>query len=260
MTENNEKHPRVVSREEWLAARKELLKKEKEFTRLRDKLSAARRDLPWVKVEKNYVFDAPNGKETLAELFGGHSQLIVYHFMFDPEWSEGCKSCSLLADHYNPAIVHLKHRDVSMVTISRAPIEKLLAFRQRMGWTFKWVSSFGNDFNRDFNVTFTVDELERKAANYNYKSGPFPVTEAPGISVFFKDDQGNIFHTYSSYARGLDIFIGTYNLLDIVPKGRDEDGLRYGMEWVRHHDRYGDETFIDPYVKLLPKDWAKSYR
>ena len=252
-TETTVPNHEIVSREKWLATRKELLKKEKEFTRLRDNLSAERRDLPWVKVEKNYVFDGPNGKETLANLFGGHSQLIVYHFMFNPDWSEGCKSCSLLADHYNPAIVHLKHRDVSMVTISRAPLEKLLAFRKRMGWTFKWVSSFGNDFNRDFNVTFTADELERKAANYNYKSGAFPVAEAPGISVFFKDGEGNIFHTYSSYARGLDIFIGTYNLLDIVPKGRDEDGLHYSMEWIRHHDRYDDDTFVDPYVKLLPR-------
>jgi predicted dithiol-disulfide oxidoreductase (DUF899 family) len=159
----------------------------------------------------------------------------------------------LLADHYNPAIVHLNHRDVSMVTISRAPLEKLLAFRKRMGWTFKWVSSFDSDFNRDFNVTFTADELERKAANYNYKYGTFPVIEAPGISVFFKDDEGTIFHTYSSYARGLDIFIGAYNLLDIVPKGRDEDGLSYSMEWIRHHDRYDDQTFVDPYVKLIPR-------
>ena len=241
----------VVSREEWLAARKELLKKEKEFTRLRDQLSAGRRELPWVKVDKNYVFDGPDGKESLSDLFDGRSQLIVYHFMFDPDWSEGCKSCSLLADHYNPAIVHLRHRDVSMVTISRAPLEKLLSFKKRMGWTFKWVSSFASDFNREFHVTFTAEELERKTANYNYESGPFPVSEAPGISVFFKDDGGNIFHTYSSYARGLDIFIGTYNLLDIVPKGRDEDGLRYSMEWIRHHDRYGDDTFVDPYVKLL---------
>ena len=242
----------VVSREEWVAIRKKLLKKEKELTRLRDQLSAERRELPWVKVEKNYIFDGPDGKESLSDLFDGRSQLIVYHFMFDPDWSEGCKSCSLLADHYNPAIVHLRHRDVSMVTISRAPLEKLLSFKKRMGWTFKWVSSFAGDFNRDFHVTFTAEELERKAANYNYKSGPFPVSEAPGISVFFKDDEGNIFHTYSSYARGLDIFLGVYNLLDIVPKGRDEGGLRYSMEWIRHHDRYGDDTFVDPYVKLLP--------
>ena len=253
MTKSNIEHPRVVSRKEWLEARKELLRKEKEFTRLRDQLSAERRELPWVKVEKDYVFDGSDGKEKLSDLFEGRRQLIVYHFMFDPEWSEGCKSCSLLADHYNPAIVHLNHRDVSMVTISRAPLDKLLAFQKRMGWTFKWVSSFGNDFNRDFNVTFTEDELERKVANYNYKYGTFPVTEAPGISVFFKDDSGSIFHTYSSYARGLDLFISMYNLLDIVPKGRDEDGLSYTMEWIRHHDRYDDVTFVDPYVKLIPR-------
>ena len=258
MAKNKIKHPRVVSREEWLAARKEFLRKEKEFTRVRDELSAERRKLPWVKVDKNYVFDGPDGKEALSDLFEGRRQLIVYHFMFDPDWSEGCKSCSLLADHYNPAIVHLNHRDVSMVTISRAPIEKLLAFRERMGWTFKWVSSFGNNFNRDFNVSFTAEELETNTANYNYDFKPFPVTEAPGISVFFKDDDGNIFHTYSSYARGLDIFISAYNLLDIVPKGRDEDGLRYTMEWIRHHDRYDDATFVDPYVKLIPRDSGES--
>jgi predicted dithiol-disulfide oxidoreductase (DUF899 family) len=249
---------KVVSRDEWLAARKQHLIKEKEFTRLRDRLSAERRELPWVRVEKQYLFDGPDGKETLADLFEGRSQLIVYHFMFDPEWSEGCKSCSFLADQYNPSVVHLKQRDVSMVTVSRAPLEKLLSFRKRMGWTFKWASSFGNDFNRDFHVTFTAEELASNTANYNYDFKPFPVTEAPGISVFFKDDEGNIFHTYSSYARGLDIFLSTYNLLDIVPKGRDEDGLRYTMEWIRHHDRYGDDRFVDPYVKLLPGRLGKS--
>lgn len=168
--------------------------------------------------------------------------------MFDPEWSQGCKSCSFLADHYNPAIVHLKHRDVTMVTVSRAPINKLLAFRERMGWTFKWVSSFDIDFNRDFHVTFTEEEQSRGTTNYNYDVKPFPVAEAPGISVFFKDEAGNIFHTYSSYARGLDIFIGAYNLLDIVPKGRDEDGMPI-MGWLRHHDRYGDATFVDPWLE-----------
>jgi predicted dithiol-disulfide oxidoreductase (DUF899 family) len=258
MTKSNIEHPRVVSREKWLAARTEFLRKEKEFTRLRDELSAERRKLPWIKVDKNYVFDGPGGKETISDLFEGRSQLIVYHFMFDPDWSEGCKSCSLLADHYNPAIVHLNHRDVSMVTISRAPIEKLLAFRKRMGWNFKWVSSFDNDFNRDYHVTFTTQELENKTANYNYDFTAFPVTEAPGISVFFKDEGGNIFHTYSSYARGLDILIGTYNLLDIVPKGRNEDGLSYTMEWIRHHDRYDDATFVDPYVKLIPRHSGES--
>lgn len=238
MTKKDIANHKVVSRDEWLAARKELLIKEKELTRLRDQLSAERRELPWVEVEKNYVFDGSDGKETLSDLFERRSQLIVYHFMFDPEWSEGCKSCSFLADHYNPAVVHLNQRDVSMVTISRAPLEKLLQFQKRMGWTFKWVSSFNNEFNRDFHVTFTEEELASSKVNYNYDFTSFPVTEAPGISVFFKDNQENIFHTYSSYARGLDIFLTTYNLLDIVPKGRDEDGLSYTMEWVRYHDRY----------------------
>jgi predicted dithiol-disulfide oxidoreductase (DUF899 family) len=249
---------KIVSPEEWVTSRKEFLEKEKEFTRLRDELSRQRRKLPWVRVEKNYAFDGPDGKETLADIFDGRGQLIIYHFMFDPEWSEGCKSCSFFADQYNPAVIHLRQRDVSMVTVSRAPLEKLLSFRKRMGWTFKWVSSYGNDFNRDFHVTFTAEELASGAANYNYDFKPFPVAEAPGISVFFKDNQGNIFHTYSTYARGLDIFLTTYNLLDIVPKGRDEDGLNYSMEWIRHHDRYGDDTFVDPYVKLLSRGPGKS--
>jgi predicted dithiol-disulfide oxidoreductase (DUF899 family) len=239
---------KIISQAEWVAARKDLLAREKEFTRQRDELSRRRRELPWVKVEKNYIFDGPEGKETLADLFGERSQLIVYHFMFDPEWSQGCKSCSFLADHYNPAIVHLNHRDVSMVTVSRAPINKLLAFRERMRWTFKWVSSFESDFNRDFHVTFTEEEQSRGNTNYNYEMKPFPVTEAPGMSVFFKDEAGNIFHTYSSYARGLDIFIGAYNLLDIVPKGRDEEGVPT-MSWLRHHDRYDDTTFVDPWLE-----------
>jgi predicted dithiol-disulfide oxidoreductase (DUF899 family) len=239
---------KITSQAEWIAARKDLLAREKEFTRQRDELSKQRRELPWVKIEKNYVFDGPDGKETLADLFDGRSQLIVYHFMFDPEWSQGCKSCSFLADHYNPAIVHLNHRDVSMVTVSRAPINKLLAFRERMGWTFKWVSSFDSDFNRDFHVTFTEEEWSNGTRNYNYDAKPFHVTEAPGISVFFRDEAGDILHTYSSYARGLDIFIGAYNLLDIVPKGRDEDGIPI-MSWLRHHDLYGDAKFVDPWLE-----------
>jgi predicted dithiol-disulfide oxidoreductase (DUF899 family) len=239
---------KVVSREQGLAARKAHLAREKEFTRQRDRLSAERRELPWVKVEKDYVFDSADGSQTLANLFGQHSQLVVYHFMFDPEWSQGCKSCSFLADHYNPAIIHLAHRDVSMVTVSRAPLEKLLAFRNRMGWTFPWVSSFKNDFNRDFGVSFTPEELESPLSIYNYDSKPYPITELPGLSVFFKDDDGSIFHTYSTYARGLDIFITTYNLLDVVPKGRDEDGLP-NMGWLRHHDRYDDKNFVDPWLE-----------
>jgi len=227
----------VVSHEEWIAARKELLAKEKEFSRLRDALSEQRRSLPWEKVETPYVFGGPDGQETLADLFDGRSQLIVYHFMFDPAWDEGCKSCSFLADHYDPSTVHLRQRDVTLVTVSRAPLDKLQAFQKRMGWKFKWVSSLGSDFNRDYDVSFSPEELAD--VYYNYGMQSFPAPEAPGISVFFKDDDGGIFHTYSSYARGLDMFLGTYHLLDIVPKGRDEDGLSFTMEWIRHHDRYG---------------------
>jgi predicted dithiol-disulfide oxidoreductase (DUF899 family) len=250
-------HP-VVPQAEWESARIELLKKEKEFTRLGDELARQRRELPWTKIDKAYLFDAPGGTRSLADLFGDCSQLIVYHFMFDPEWTEGCKSCSLIADHYNPAVVHLHQRDVSLVTISRAPLEKLLAFERRMGWTFQWASSFGNDFNRDFHVSFTDEELKSGAAAYNYGVQAFPVREAPGMSVFFKDKQGSVFHTYSTFARGLDTFLGAYHLLEIVPKGRDEAGFTYPMEWVRHHDRYGDKTFVDPYVKLILDMSAKS--
>jgi predicted dithiol-disulfide oxidoreductase (DUF899 family) len=239
---------KVVSRDEWLAARKAHLAEEKAFTRQRDELSRRRRELPWVKVDKQYTFDTPAGRRTLAELFDGRSQLVVYHFMFAPEWTQGCKSCSLLADHYNPAVVHLEHRDVTMVTVSRAPLDKIQAFRQRMGWSFTWVSSADSDFNRDFNVSFTPEELESGTATYNFGGKPYPIVELPGISVFSKDADGNIFHTYSSYARGLDILIGVYNLLDMVPKGRDEDGLP-GMAWVRHHDRYDNKPFLDPWVE-----------
>ena len=245
----------VVPPEEWLAARLELLKKEKQFTRMRDEVTRHVRDLPWVKVEKQYDFEGPNGKESLHDLFEGRRQLIVYHFMFAPDWDEGCKSCSLIADHYAPSIIHLNQRDVSMVTVSRAPLEKLQAFQKRMGWQFKWVSSLGNDFNRDYHVSFSPEEVEKKEMYYNYGNNAFPVTEGPGLSVFATDDSGTIFHTFSTYARGLDIFLGVYNLLDIVPKGRDESELPYGMAWVRHHDRYGDKSFVDPYVDLIvPED------
>lgn len=229
---------RVVSHEEWLESRKRLLAREKELTRQRDQLSQAQRALPWEWVEKDYFFDGPDGRESLADLFAGRSQLIVYHFMFDPSWDEGCKSCSFLADHYEPAIVHLAARDVTLVTVSRAPLEKLEEFKRRMGWSFKWVSSFESHFNRDFGVTFSPEEIAGGEVYYNYSTGPFSVAEAPGLSVFYKDRDGSIFHTYSTYARGLDVFIGTYHLLDVVPKGRDEGELSYGMEWVRHHDRY----------------------
>ena len=241
----------VVSHEQWVAARKELLAKEKQFSRLRDELSQQRRDLSWEKVEKEYEFEGVNGKETLAGLFDGRSQLIVYHFMFDPDWDEGCKSCSFLADHYDPSIIHLNHRNVTMVTVSRAPLGKLEAFKKRMGWSFKWVSSLKSDFNWDFQVSFKPEDIDNKQVYYNYERRAFPVSEGPGISVFFKDTSGDLFHTYSSYARGLDMFIGAYHLLDIVPKGRDETGFSYGMEWLRHKDRYKDIHFVDPYANKL---------
>ena len=238
---------KVVSKQEWTAARVAHLQKEKELTRQRDELARQRRELPWVKVDKEYVFDRPGGgKETLAELFDGRGQLVVYHFMFDPAWSQGCKSCSFLADHYNPAVVHLAHRDVTLVTVSKAPIEKLEAFRKRMGWTFKWVSSFNNDFNRDFHVSFSEQELASPLSVYNYDRKPYPIPELPGMSVFARDDAGDVFHTYSTYARGLDIFLGAYQILDLVPKGRDEADLP-GMAWLRHHDRYDDPNFVDPW-------------
>jgi predicted dithiol-disulfide oxidoreductase (DUF899 family) len=233
---NNHK---VVSREEWVEARKQFLVQEKEFTRLRDQLSQQRRELPWVRVEKTYVFDGPNGKETLSDLFAGRSQLLVYHFMFHPSWEAACKSCSFWADNYN-GIVVLNHRDVTLVAVSKATLEQINAFKKRMGWSFKWVSSFGNDFNRDYQVSFTPEEMEKGEMYYNYRMGKFGREEAAGISVFYKDQQSNIFHTYSCYARGLDMVNGAYHLLDLAPKGRDEAGLSYPQEWVRYHDRYDD--------------------
>ena len=240
----------VVSREDWINARIKLLKKEKEFSKARDELTHERQNMPWVRVDKDYRFDSPTGKENLKDLFSDKSQLIIYHFMFDSNWNEGCKSCSFVADHYNPSIVHLANRDVNLVTVSKAPLDKIEKFKQRMGWKFKWVSSSGSDFNSDFNVSFTDEEIKNNQVNYNFQDNTtFPVNEAPGISVFVIDKENDkIYHTYSTYARGLENFIGTYNLLDIVPKGRDENNLSYGMEWVRHSDSYDDENFIDPYI------------
>lgn len=246
----------VVPQAEWLAARKELLKKEKEFSRLRDELSRQRRALPWERVEKNYVFDAPKGKETLADLFGKRSQLIVYHFMFGPGWKEGCPSCSFLADTFDGAVVHLAQRDVSFVAISRATLPEIEEFKGRMGWRFKWVSSFSNDFNRDYHVSFSNEDRAEGKVYYNYGTMEFPSEEGPGTSVFYKNQGGEIFHTYSSYARGLDPMIGTYNWLDLTPKGRDEDGLAHSMAWVRHHDRYVDGQVVD--AKALYVQPAKS--
>lgn len=247
-------HQSVVSREEWLTARKELLAKEKELTRQRDELNRMRRELPWTKVGKQYEFDGETGKASLQDLFGECSQLIVYHFMFDPQWTEGCKSCSLLADTYQDLGIHLQHRDVSMVTVSRAPLEQLTAFRARMGWNFPWYSSLESDFNQDCGVTFTEEQIQTGETYYNYELTPFPITEAPGISVFAREGN-DVFHTYSSFARGLDMLMSVYNFLDLVPKGRDEQDLVYSMEWVRHRDRYDDESFVDPYVQLMtPED------
>jgi predicted dithiol-disulfide oxidoreductase (DUF899 family) len=228
---------RIVSRDEWTRERKALLAKEKEFTRARDRLSAERRALPWVKVDKDYVFDTPQGKKTLFDLFDGRSQLIVYHFMLGPGWEEGCPSCSYLADHFDGAVIHLAQRDVTFVAISRAPLAEIEAFKRRMGWHFPWVSSFANDFNFDFHVSFKENEVG-KTAEYNYERQEVDSDEMPGASVFYKDETGTVFHTYSTYARGLDILVGAYNFLDLTPKGRDEDELPWTMAWVRHHDKY----------------------
>ena len=236
---------KIVSRVEWLAARKQHLLKEKQLTRLRDDLARKLRELPWERVEKSYGFDAPSGKQTLADLFAGRSQLVVYHFMFGPDWQEGCPSCSFVSDHLDGALAHLAARDVTLTMVSRAPLAKIEAFKKRMGWRFPWVSSFGSDFNRDFQVSFTKEELARGEVDYNYTRQPFPSEEAPGLSVFYKDAEGDVFHTYSSFGRGLDPLVGTYTILDMVPKGRDEDGLGFSMQWVRHHDRYGSDVFAD---------------
>ncbi|MFC7517926.1 DUF899 domain-containing protein [Herbaspirillum sp. GCM10030257] len=234
---SNINHP-VVSRDRWIAERKSLLAREKELTRLSDQIARERRALPWVRIEKVYVFDTPEGKRTLAELFEGRRQLLVQHFMFAPGWEQGCKSCSYMADHNDGANLHLAQRDVTLTAISRAPLADIERFRQRMGWQFKWASSHDTDFNRDFCVSFTPEEMAKGDVYYNYAMQSFPQEEAPGISVFYKDDAGEVFHTYSSYGRGVEVMMGTYHLLDLTPMGRNEDQLSYTMEWVRHHDRY----------------------
>src|SRR5207302_5437659 len=246
-------NPKVVSREEWLAARKQLLAKEKKLTRERDAVAAERRQLPWVKVEKNYVFDSPSGKKTLADLFAGKSQLIVYHFMFGPDWQEGCPSCSFNMDHTDGALVHLAQRDVSFAAVSRAPLSKIEPFKKRMGWTFTWVSSHETDFNYDFHASFTPDQITKGKVEYNFDLVEFPSAEAPGVSVFHKDKDANIFHTTSACARGSENTINTYNYLDLVPKGRDEDSLPFTMAWLRHHDRYETGYLADPDRPYWPK-------
>jgi predicted dithiol-disulfide oxidoreductase (DUF899 family) len=239
------KNRKVVSDAEWLAARKELLAKEKIFTKLRDELSRDRRELPWEGARKPYVFDGPNGKESLADLFAGRSQLLVYHFMMGPGWKEGCPSCSLIGDHFDGLTTHLANRDVTLAVVSRATYPEIEAFKKRMGWKFKWVSSNGNDFNYDYHVSFTKDQQAKGEVYYNYQMTQFPSEEAPGLSVFSTDGRA-IFHTYSTYGRGLDILLGVYNFLDMAPKGRDEDALAWPMAWVRHHDQYDHGYVVDP--------------
>jgi predicted dithiol-disulfide oxidoreductase (DUF899 family) len=234
--------PKIVSHDEWTAARTAYLAEEKAFSKARDALSKKRRELPWEKVEKKYLFDGPNGKETLADLFGGKSQLIVYHFMFGPDWEQGCPSCSFVADHFDGTVIHLAQRDVTFLLVSRAPLDQIEKFKKRMGWKFKWVSSFGTDFNHDYQVSASPEEKASGNAMYNYEMTTFPSDERPGASVFCKNGAGDIFHTYSTYGRGLDILVGTYNLLDLAPKGRDEEGLKWSMAWLRHHDRYEGAT------------------
>jgi len=236
-TDKSEVNPKVVSEPEWLVARKDLLTRERELTRLRDEVSRHRRELPWVKIDKEYIFDGPDGRQTLADLFDGRSQLIVYHFMLGPGWEEGCKSCSYLADHFDGANWYLPHRDVTFVVISRAPLSQIQSYQKRMGWRFKWLSSHGKDFNFDYHVSFTEEDEKKGKVYYNYATQEFISDELPGLSVFYKDENGDVFHTYSTYARGLDILVGAYNLLDLTPKGRNENPDAT-MDWVRRHDEY----------------------
>jgi predicted dithiol-disulfide oxidoreductase (DUF899 family) len=231
---NNE----VVSHEDWLKARRELLAAEKEFTRQRDALTRRRMALPWERVEKSYQFEGPSGALSLADLFAGRSQLIVYHFMLGPDWEEGCKSCSFWADNFNGIPIHLNHRDVTFTAVSRAPLAMIDAYKKRMGWSFPWVSSYGSDFNFDYQVSFTPQQIAEGKAYYNYKIAPNTPSERVGISVFYKNDRGEVFHTYSCYSRGMDMLNSAYHYLDLAPKGRDEDGLEFPMKWVRRHDQY----------------------
>ena len=235
---------KVVSQPDWMAAAGELLAEEKEFTRARDRLSTKRRALPWVKVETEYIFDTPKGKKTLAELFEGRSQLIVYHFMFGPKATEGCHGCSLVSDTLNGNAAHMQARDVAFTAVSRGPLDKIEAFKKRMGWSFSWVSSGNNGFNYDFRVSFTKEDAA-KGNNYNYGTMSFGGEDAPGLSVFYKNAQGEVFRTYSTFGRGLEDFLGVYRMLDCVPKGRDEAGLPSTMAWVKHHDKYEAAKLVE---------------
>jgi predicted dithiol-disulfide oxidoreductase (DUF899 family) len=234
----------TATHDEWLEARLDLLAAEKDLMRRSDEIARLRRQLPWVRVDKNYVFDGPDGRQTLGDLFGGRSQLLVQHFMLRPGAEEGCKSCSYMADHVDGMTIHLAHRDTTMVAISRAPLAEIERFHRRMGWQFKWVSSHGTDFNYDLGVSFRPEMVAKSKINYNFGSGSFSAEELPGVSVFAKDEVGEVFHTYSTYGRGVEVMMGTYRMLDLTPKGRDEGGRN--MSWVRHHDRY------EPPAKALP--------
>jgi predicted dithiol-disulfide oxidoreductase (DUF899 family) len=236
---------RVVSREEWIAERKTLLAREKELTHLRDQLASERRALPWVRVDKRYVFDTPVGRRTLADLFDGRRQLLVQHFMLAPGWGQGCQSCSFMADHVDGMNIHLAHRDVTFLAVSRAPLAEIEQFRRRMGWRFTWVSSHGSDFNYDFGVSFTPEDVAKGKINYNYGTWPYAQEEWPGISVFYMDDTGDVFRTYSTYGRGVEAMMGAYDMLDLTPKGRDERDVEYKMEWLRHHDRYEQAAAVN---------------
>jgi predicted dithiol-disulfide oxidoreductase (DUF899 family) len=235
-------HHMIVSQSEWLAARKELLAEEKQLTRQMDAVSAKRRALPWVKIDKDYQFETCKGRVSLADLFGGNSQLVIQHFMLGPGWEEGCQSCSYMADHTDGMLPHLGARDVTMLAVSRAPLAEIEAFKKRMGWKFDWVSSHGSDFNHDFHVSFSEDEVGSGKVDYNYTKQPFGSTEAPGLSVFEKDADGTVYHTYSVYGRGVELMMGTYRILDLTPKGRDEDNLEHSMAWVRYHDSYDTDA------------------
>ena len=229
---------RIVTRDQWISERKTLLAHEKELTRLSDQIARERRALPWVRIDKNYVFDTPQGRRTLADLFDDRRQLLVQHFMFGPGWEQGCPSCSFMADHSDGMNVHLAHRDVTLAAVSRAPLADIERFRRRMGWRFPWVSSHGSDFNYDFGVSFTEEEVAKGELTYNFGPWPYAHEEWPGVSVFFKNGANEVFHTYSTYGRGVEVMMGAYKMLDLTPKGRDERDVEYKMEWVRHHDRY----------------------
>jgi predicted dithiol-disulfide oxidoreductase (DUF899 family) len=244
MSQSTREQRKVVSQTEWIAARKELLAKEKDLTRQRDALAEERRKLPWVKVEKKYVFETASGKKTLAELFGGKSQLAIYHFMLGPDWEQGCPSCSLLGDHLDGTAIHLAQRDVRLMIVSRAPLAKIDEFKKRMAWKFPWVSSYGSEFNFDFGVSVAKEDVGKEVL-YNFATSKFPSDERPGMSMFYRNANGEVFHTYSMYARGLEDLMGLYAILDRVPKGRDEAGLPHGMAWVRHHDRYPESNIVD---------------